>query len=202
MRTPNVVSVLSVCLAVGAGLLAAAPASAADLPPVPSGEVSVRGAMVVSSGSFGEYSPGRQASTYEPELVPNGSRAHVFGFAPPSGGTSVKLAVGGLVPEREYGAHVHTKPCGATGKDAGPHFQNVPDPVQPSTDPKYANPHNEVWLDFTTDKHGNAFAKSKVDWQVGDRSAKSVVIHEEHTHTHPGEAGDAGARLACINANF
>ncbi|MQA07760.1 MAG: superoxide dismutase [Pseudonocardiaceae bacterium] len=188
-----VASVLSIGLGLGAAFGIAGSASAAESP---------GSGFVFAHGTFDEYHPGRTASTYDPALVPVGSKAKVFGVAPPSGGTKVGLAVRGLVPEREYGAHVHTNSCGETGDAAGPHFQNVPDPVQPSTDPAYANPENEVWLDFTTDKHGTGFAKSRVDWQVGDRSAKSVVIHEEHTHTAPGEAGQAGARLACINVDF
>jgi len=52
------------------------------------------------------------------------------------GKTIVVLHVRGLLPNREYGAHAHKFACGATDRlVAGGHFQYVPDPVQPSTDP-------------------------------------------------------------------
>ncbi|KZB85205.1 superoxide dismutase family protein [Amycolatopsis regifaucium] len=141
-------------------------------------------------------------TTYKPELVPAGARAHVFGLTSKAFGTSTALLVTGLLPNREYGAHAHTKPCGATGDLAGPHYQNVEDPVKPSVDPAYANPRNEIWLDLTTDATGRGVAVSKVDWTFTDRRANSIVIHETHTHTDPGHAGTAGARLACVTVGF
>ncbi|MBC6447886.1 superoxide dismutase family protein [Actinokineospora xionganensis] len=150
-----------------------------------------------TKGTFQPYSPGATAITYAPDKVPVGSRAAVV---PISEGdkTVVILLVNGLLPDRHYGAHVHVKPCGALPTDAGPHFQNVKDPVVPSVDPAYANPDNEIWLDFETDARGNGHAMAKVDWTFDDRQADSVVIHAEHTQTAPGEAGTAGPRLACI----
>ncbi|MFD5092986.1 superoxide dismutase [Amycolatopsis thailandensis] len=139
---------------------------------------------------------------YKPDLVPAGSRAHVFGLTSKAFGTSTAVLVTGLLPNREYGAHAHTKPCGATGDLAGPHYQNVEDPVKPSVDPAYANPRNEIWLDLTTDATGRGAAVSKVDWTFADRRANSIVIHETHTHTDPGHAGTAGARLACVTVGF
>ncbi|GAA1993074.1 superoxide dismutase [Amycolatopsis minnesotensis] len=153
-------------------------------------------------GTFGAYRPGATASTYQPALVPPGSSAHVFSISSGTLGTSTALAVSGLVPGHHYGAHVHTKPCGATGDAAGPHYQFAQDPVTPSVDPAYANPRNEIWLDFTADATGTGFARSRVGWQFGERRAGSVVIHESHTHTDPGHAGTAGARLACVTAAF
>jgi Cu-Zn family superoxide dismutase len=141
-------------------------------------------------------------TTYKPELVPANARAHVFGLTSETFGTSTALVVAGLLPDREYGAHAHAKPCGATGDAAGPHYQNLEDPVKPSVDPAYANSRNEIWLDFTTDASGHAFALSKVDWTFGERRAHSIVIHEMHTHTEPGHAGTAGPRLACLNVDF
>jgi Cu-Zn family superoxide dismutase len=145
--------------------------------------------VTVVAGTFGSYTPGTRAVTYNPALVPFGAKASALGLTIPTG-TVVTLAVHGLVPNRMYGAHVHTRSCGP--------YQNVVDPHQPSADPAYANPRNEIWLDFSTDAHGNAFALSTVDWTFTDRHAHSVVIHEHHTHT----GGAAGARLACLNANF
>lgn len=141
-------------------------------------------------------------TTYRPDLVPAGARAHVFGLSAVHAGTTTTLTVTGLRPGRMYGAHAHTQPCGATGDAAGPHFQHAPDPVKPSVDPAYANPRNEIWLDFATDRLGTGFARSTVDWPLGARRPASVVIHETHTHTDPGHAGTAGARLACLDAGF
>ena len=94
--------------------------------------------------------------------------------------------------------------AGATGADAGPHFQNTADPAagpdKPSTDPKYANPENEVWLDLHTDADGNGHAEADVPFAfVENRSPRSVVIHvAELTATDAGHAGTAGNRAACI----
>jgi superoxide dismutase, Cu-Zn family len=149
-------------------------------------------------GAFTPYGPKVRAVTHDPKLVPVG--AHVFASSlPRHGRTTVVLAVHGLIPNREYGAHAHQKTCGPAPADSGSHYQNVVDPVQPSVDPAYANPENEVWLDFTTDEDGDAYAVSEVDWQWTDRHARSIVIHAEHTMTDPGHAGMAGARLACLN---
>lgn len=153
-----------------------------------------------TSADFEVYQPHAKAVTYDPK-VPVGAHATVLSV-PWEGKTTVHLHVEGLLPNHMYGAHVHQKPCGPTGADAGPHFQNVVDPVQPSVDPAYANPENEIWLDPMTDEDGDSFTSSTVDWQFTDRHAGSVVIHADHTHTDPGQAGTAGARLACINVNF
>lgn len=191
-------AVLSAALAGTGLLLGAAPASAtlgsAPHPPLPH--------VATGGGVFEQYHPGASAVRYDPELIPERAKAGVFSVSSHHHGTKTALGVAGLVPNREYGAHVHTKPCGATGEAAGPHFQHKQDPVKPSVDPRYANPDNEIWLDFTTDRFGHGFAKSRVDWRFDERRAKSVVIHETHTHTDPGNAGDAGSRLACINVDF
>lgn len=156
---------------------------------------------VFSSVDFARYSPGADGVTYDEALVPVGSDATVLSL-PIAGRTEVTLRVRGLVPHRGYGVHVHQRPCGATGDAAGPHYQHVPDPVQPSVDPAYANPRNEIWLDLTTDDTGAATTSTSVDWQFVDRHAGSVVLHAERTHTAPGHAGTAGARLACVNVDF
>ena len=125
----------------------------------------------------------------------------VRGAAPST--TSVTLAVTGLQPNRRYGAHAHTKPCGSDGTDAGPHFQFKPDPVTPSADPAYANDVNEIWLDFTTDAAAAGQATSTVPWVFpADRRAASVIIHAMPTSTEPGKAGTAGDRLACLTNAF
>ncbi|WP_086665509.1 superoxide dismutase family protein [Lentzea kentuckyensis] len=154
-----------------------------------------------TSAKFESFSDTAEAITYDAK-VPNGAKVTVVGVPTFNGGTTVLLMLKGLLPDRAYGAHVHVKKCGAAPADAGPHFQNVVDPVQPSVDPAYANPDNEIWLDVHTDAHGFALTKSTVDWQFTERHAQSVVLHNEHTHTKPGEAGTAGPRLACVNVQF
>ncbi|RSD19736.1 superoxide dismutase family protein [Amycolatopsis eburnea] len=158
--------------------------------------------VATAHGTFTAYAPSAHAVTYRPDLVPAGARAHVFSLSAAHAGTTTTLVVTGLRPGRAYGAHAHAQRCGATGDAAGPHFQHVPDPVKPSTDPAYANPRNEIWLDFTTDRLGTGFARSTVDWTFAGRRARSVVVHETHTHTDPGHAGTAGARLACLDVDF
>lgn len=152
--------------------------------------------------TFGIYEPYREgatAITYDDSKVPPGANTHISSV-PIDDGKRFKITVAlqGLEPERDYGAHVHTQPCGPTGEDAGPHFQQVVDPVQPSVDPHYANPNNEVWLDFTTDDAGNAYTEVVGNWQFRGRNANSFVIHDHHTET----GGHAGARLACLTAQF
>jgi len=70
-------------------------------------------------------------------------------------------------------------------------------------DPAYANPENEIWLDFTTDAEGAASAETTVEWTFpADRRAASVIIHAMPTATAPGEAGTAGDRAACVTVDF
>lgn len=142
------------------------------------------------------------AITYDPVLVAVGGRGAVSSQAA-AGRTTVLLAVRGVEPNRQYGAHAHAEPCGPTGDAAGPHFQNVVDPVQPSVDPQYANPDNEIWLDLTTDASGSGSAEASVNWEFPvDRRARSVILHAMPTATDPGRAGSAGARAACISVDF
>ncbi|MEU1599142.1 superoxide dismutase family protein [Streptomyces sp. NPDC005708] len=162
--------------------------------------VKVEGQFVPSS----PFHPS-QPLTYDAKTVPVGARISVVEqVGGPVGGaaTSVRLQVSGLLPNRVYGAHVHTKPCGRTPDASGPHYQNVKDPNQPSTDPAYANSENEVWLDFRTDAQGRATAESRHDWGFRPGEARSVIIHEHGTATKSGEAGMAGARLACLTVPF
>ncbi|GHE40335.1 superoxide dismutase family protein [Streptomyces capitiformicae] len=146
--------------------------------------------------------PWAQAVTYNTELVPVGSRVQVKEELRRDGGTRIELRVRDLVANRVYGAHVHTKPCGKLPADAGPHYQDQLDPTQPSVDPEYANPDNEVWLDLTANKNGSARSTAIVDWRFREGGARSVVLHEMATSTHEGHAGTAGARLACVNVPF
>ncbi|MDL5159212.1 superoxide dismutase family protein [Actinomycetospora termitidis] len=117
--------------------------------------------------------------------------------------TAATLTAQGLLPDRGYAAHLHTRPCGPTGNDAGPHFQNRVDPAatpeKPSSDPAYANPQNEFWLDLRTDASGAGTATTTVPFALTDRAPASLIVHEkEMTAIAPGQAGTAGGRLACV----
>ena len=151
--------------------------------------------------------PGEEsgAITYDETAVPEGATADVQ-VRVQDGETFVQFTGTGLEADRDFGAHVHTEPCGDDPDDSGPHYQNEQDPQadpdNPSTDPDYANPENEVWLDFTTDDSGNGDATATVPWQFREGEAQSLVLHEEHTATEDGEAGTAGDRLACVTVEF
>jgi Cu-Zn family superoxide dismutase len=119
-----------------------------------------------------------------------------------SGSTVVTLHVRGLLPDHEYGAHAHVNACGSTGAAAGPHYQDVVAPAGHATDPAYANPDNEVWLDLTTDSEGVGSAQALVRWQFRPGGAASVIFHARHTATESGTAGTAGSRLACLSVPF
>ncbi|HWO61141.1 MAG TPA: superoxide dismutase family protein [Umezawaea sp.] len=141
------------------------------------------------------------AISYNAELVPVGAKVAMASEKDGSG-TKVTMTVEGLLPNHEYGAHVHTKPCGAKPADAGPHYQNDKDPVSPSVDPAFANKDNEIWLDFTTDAKGDAAASASVKWSFRGGEANAAVIHAAHTMTEAGKAGTAGDRLACLTTTF
>ncbi|PHQ50255.1 superoxide dismutase [Streptomyces cinnamoneus] len=141
------------------------------------------------------------AVTFRADVVPDGARVTVVERTGHDG-THIALRLHGVEAGRTFGAHVHTKPCGAKPEDSGPHYQDRKDPKQPSTDPAYANPRNEVWLDLTTDRRGDGGASADVQWRFRDGEARSVVVHEHATETGAGHAGMAGARLACVNVPF
>jgi len=136
------------------------------------------------------------AFTYDTSAVPAGAGVGVLSVSGPTR-TRTFLALSGLQPDRAYGAHLHSQPCGALPADAGGHYQQVLDPVQPSTDPDYADPGNEVWLDLHTDAQGAGWSSSTNPWTYRT-PPRSLVLHAMSTQTGPGQAGTAGARLACI----
>ena len=204
MRAPRPARILGLTAAV----LGLAASSVALAPGASAGAAPLR--HIAAHGAFADplTSTPTGAYTYDVALVPPGAAARVDAWYLPDGRTVVLLLVRGLVPHREYGAHAHSAACGATGALAGPHFQRVPDPVVPSVNPAYANPDNEIWLDFTTDHKGRGWALAVQDWQpAADRRPASVIIHLEHTHDGSGTppappAGTAGARLACLSVGF
>lgn len=175
---------------------AASPAAAAG------GALGVPLAEGTVSGTFLPFPASTRAVTYQPTVVPPGATAQVT-IARTATGTTVRLAVTGLVPRRAYGAHLHTRPCTATPDDAGPHYQHSRDPKAaaspPSVDPSYANPRNEVWLDVTADARGAASVTATQNWAFDEAAPpRSLIVHAEHTRTAAGKAGSAGARVACL----
>ena len=162
------------------------------------------GRHVEERGIMAAPAEATNAFTYSP-LVPVGARVKVDSWYLPDGRTVVVLRASGLAADYEFGAHAHANACGASGAAAGPHYQFQMDPVTPSINPAFANPDNEVWLDFTTDSKGRGWAMAVQDWQPhADRRPGSVILHIEHTHdgTDGGPAGTAGARLACVTVGF
>jgi Cu-Zn family superoxide dismutase len=163
------------------------PAPATEFPP-----------GTVASGTFLPYRPGSPAITYDPAVVPPGATAELTITDLPYG-TEVRLRAEGLIPSRAYGAHLHTRPCTGVPDEAGPHYQHHQDPKPPSVNPVYANPKNEVWLDFTADGKGVGAALSVHGWDFAPSTPpRSLILHAEHTRTEPGEAGKAGSRAACL----
>ncbi|MEU7902565.1 superoxide dismutase family protein [Actinoplanes sp. NPDC049118] len=165
----------------------------------------VPGAPMIQGMVTGTFLPFPQSSlaiTYDPKVVPPGSTAQVVISRAPDG-TRVRLSVTGMVPRRTYGAHLHRQPCTSVPEDAGPHYQHVPDPKAaaspPSVDPSYANPRNEVWLDFTADAMGAATVSTGEKWHFDKiEPPRSLIIHAKPTSTAPGKAGTAGPRVACL----
>ena len=179
-------------LAGGAALVAACSGSADAAAPL------------VTEGVLAAPPQGGPALTYTPAAAPVGARV-ALEVTPGAGSTTATFRVAGMLPSRGYAVHAHVRPCGPTGNDAGPHFQNRIDPAgtpqAPSTDHAYANPQNEFWLDLRTDAAGAGTATATVPFGFVDRAPASVVVHEkEMTATAHGQAGTAGGRLACLTS--
>lgn len=154
--------------------------------------------LVRVRGSFGPPRPGARAVTYDQELVPEGAVIRVVQYER-DGRTAVAVGVRGVAPDRTFGTHVHTAPCGAQPADAGGHYQH-----EPGEGPAYVTPDNEVWLDFTSGATGAGGAFSRQGWTFREDAAASVVLHALPTATGDGErpAGDAGPRAACVTVPF
>ncbi|MBK0865511.1 MAG: superoxide dismutase family protein [Saccharopolyspora sp.] len=155
------------------------------------------------SGTLAEPGGQGNAFTYDPAAAPVGAHVETQVHGSPEA-TTVNFKVDGFQPNRGYAVHAHVNPCGPTGDAAGPHFQNRQDPAaspqKPSTDPAFANPQNEIWLDLGTDAQGSGEATTQVPFGFTERAPKSIIVHEaQQTSTGPGEAGKAGGRSACLN---
>jgi Cu-Zn family superoxide dismutase len=161
------------------------------------------GVILIGSGTLTTPNPTSKAATYNPDLAPLGAALTAIVIPSSDRSTRAELTVSGLLPNRTYAAHAHTTACGATAAAAGPHFQNRLDPAAtpqaPSSDPQYANPTNEIWLDVRTDTAGAGTSRTTVPFLITDRAPGSIVVHEAmQTSTAPGQAGKAGARIACL----
>ncbi|HEU0088792.1 MAG TPA: superoxide dismutase [Pseudonocardiaceae bacterium] len=159
-------------------------------------------AKLSGGGTLAAPEQATDAFTYDPALAPVGAYLAVTMATLPDS-TRVELDVSGLLPNRGYAVHLHAKPCGPTGAAAGPHFQHQIDPAatpdQPSTNPEFANPRNEIWLDVRTDATGSGTSSTEVPFVFTDRRPASVVVHKAMaTATGPGQAGMAGERIACV----
>jgi Cu-Zn family superoxide dismutase len=110
------------------------------------------------------------------------------------GGLQITLSVSGLPAARGFGSHLHKLAC--DNMSAGGHFQHMPAASADAavTDPAFANPDNEVWLDFTTDDTGAAVSSANVSWIPPDGGAAAIVVHDRLTT----DGGIAGPKLACL----
>ncbi|MFF8434755.1 superoxide dismutase family protein [Streptomyces bacillaris] len=158
------------------------------------GEVGMVGGASRSGGFWmradGVFSPPgsfvpSDALTYDTALVPAAARIEVTQYADRTT-TRVGTRLKGFLPNRAYGMHVHTSPCAADPASAGPHYQHRASAT--------ADPVNEVWLDFRTDRNGAGEAEARHDWGFRDGGARSVIIHDEQ--------GGAGKRIACFTVPF
>jgi superoxide dismutase, Cu-Zn family len=155
-------------------------------------------------GALTEQNPASDSNalTFNPALAPTGARLAAT-MIPSDLSTTAELTVSGLLPNRGYAVHAHTNACNSPAS-VGLHYQNRIDPAAaqlqaPSTNPEYANPNNEIWLDVRTDAAGSGTRRVTVPFVFTDRGPGSVVVHEaEETSTAPGEAGQAGAPIACL----
>ncbi|MEU3209031.1 superoxide dismutase family protein [Streptomyces cyaneofuscatus] len=125
------------------------------------------------------------ALTYDTALVPAAARIEITQYADRTS-HRVGTRLRGLVPNRAYGMHVHTSPCAADPASAGPHYQHRASAT--------ADPVNEAWLDFRTDRNGNGEAEARHEWGFRDGGARSVIVHDAQ--------GGAGKRVACFTVPF
>ena len=149
-------------------------------------------ATLKGAGEFSASGGAAAAVSYDRRLVPPGAQASLTAESA-SGQTLTSLVVEGFLPSRSYGAHLHTKPCGRTGDDAGPHYQHFSGQVSPTS---------EVWLDITTDASGAGQATARHAWLLDPAALpKSLVVHAKRTKASGPEVGTAGDRVACLTLN-
>lgn len=161
-----------------------------------------RPVVVSGSGTLTMPNPTSKAITYDPDLAPIGA-AMTASIIPTSEGSRAQLTVLGLLPDRGYAVYAYDKPCGVSADAVGALFQNRPDPAatssEPSTDPEYTNPDNEIWLDVRTDDAGAGTAATTIPFVLMDRVPGSLVVHDQmHTPRNPAQIGNIGPPIACL----
>jgi superoxide dismutase, Cu-Zn family len=181
-RRSNRTLTLAVAAAVPAVLLAATAIAA-------SGD---RSAKVTARFAAPESYKTHAAVTYDQRSVPVGSRVRVVEKPQDKPGdagnvTLETLKVWGLRPNRRYDAYVHTRRCGATAATAGRRTQDGPSGGH--------YPQNEVWLNFRTDRRGDATARAGQYWifEPGHASQANSVVIQSHV---------TKAAVACVTVPF
>src|SRR5262249_13063216 len=72
-------------------------------------------------------------------------------------------------------------------------------PFVPSSNPEYANPTNEIWLDVRTDATGSGTSHTTVPFTFTDRGPGSIVVHDQQQTTPgTGQANETNDRGACL----
>ncbi|CAO0835040.1 Superoxide dismutase family protein OS=Streptomyces microflavus OX=1919 GN=G3I39_35270 PE=3 SV=1 [Streptomyces microflavus] len=125
------------------------------------------------------------ALTYDTGLVPAAARIEVTQYADRTS-HRVTTRLRGLVPNRGYGMHVHTAPCGADPVSAGPHYQHRTGHRGPGQRGVAGLPHRRE-----RGRRGGGPARLGVPGRrrpVGDRS--------------PRRAGRRGSGVACFTVPF
>ncbi|GAA2214632.1 hypothetical protein GCM10009850_100970 [Nonomuraea monospora] len=182
MRVPASLLALMTATAALAGACAGPPAPVQNAKTAQDETVNLN-----SAGEFGSDDPG--AVAYDRKLAPEGAQASVT-IESGGGRTRTSLVVEGLLPDRRYGAHLHVKPCGSKPEDSGSHYQHHPGRIDAAS---------EVWLDFTTDAEGAGRSSARNEWPLERAKLPgALVIHAQPTVTSGAEAGQAGARIACL----
>ncbi len=158
----------------------------------------VRGGGTIATTNSGIVS----AVTYNPALAPAGGQMKAT-LTPSGDSTEADLTVSGLAPNRGFSVIAHVNTCGGVPGGEGPHFQHNIDPAatddKPSTNPGYANPRNEIWLDVKTDASGSGSVHTTVPFLFTDRGPSSLVVHDEQETKPPsGKAADSKDRVACL----
>lgn len=151
------------------------------------GALAAMGAALAAGGSARSTGPDYVYGSGNPFA---GASAAVHVVKTGAGETTVTLHVRGAeAPDgQRFGAHVHQSPCGASGSDAGGHYQQAG-----ATGSLEAI---EVWLDFTVNAGGSGHSKANRPWLLDESTPRSVIIHALPTAP---STGAAGARLACID---
>lgn len=150
---------------------------------------------------------GTLAYTYNPALAPAGARLTAV-MTPSDESTNAELTVSGLLPNRGYAVHANVDACSPNPAAEGPRYQNRVDPTvsptsisgETSTNPEYANPRNELWLDVHTDTAGSGTSRTTVPFVFTDRGPGSIVVDDATASaTDSGQVAKGAARIACLS---